>query len=484
MTRRLMKRSRTPWVVVAAAAMVAAGCSSGSSSTSGAASDTRAGTVGRGPGGSSALIGWDCPGGVCDWAGTESVSGPKSDSAGPAKTTSGGVNQTTRAPATLPTVSTVLTTSTAVLPVTSTRPGSASSPVPGSTNRDGYNRSSALPVTPGTIDDNQQWDAYLLYRQLFDTLGIPTAKIAVEGRQIVTVLDPAGHPVLGADVTVRDSSGAPVAHLVTHSDGRVLIHPPASAGALRAFVSREGATAEVTLPPAVHEFTVTLAPVVLPSAVKVDVLLLVDATASMREELGQLQKNIDGLVAKIVLSPSKPDVRFALTVYRDRDPHELFDTRTFGFTSDVGQFASALGEVRAAGGGDTPEDLVGGLHAALVKPGWRGDDTMKLLFLISDAPPHLDAGPEASYSQDAADANALGVKVMAIGANGLDLQGEFLLRQLAQVTQGRFVFLTSGADGSTPTQTPHSVTPDGLSALPPDELIARLVTDELSTSVR
>ncbi len=77
-----------------------------------------------------------------------------------------------------------------------------------------------------------------------------------------------------------------------------------------------------------------------------------------------------------------------MTLYRDRG--DLFVTRTFDFTSSVDVFKAALAEVRAGGGGDTPEDLNAGLHEAVTSPSWRGDDTVKLVFLIADAPPHLD----------------------------------------------------------------------------------------------
>ncbi len=35
-----------------------------------------------------------------------------------------------------------------------------------------------------------------------------------------------------------------------------------------------------------------------------------------------------------------------------------------------------------------------------------------------------------------------GIKVFSVGASGLNKQGEFIQRQIAQYTGGRFVFLT------------------------------------------
>ena len=164
-----------------------------------------------------------------------------------------------------------------------------------------------------------------------------------------------------------------------------------------------------------------------------------------------------------------------MTVYRDRG--DLFVTRTFDFTVDVDDFTDALAEVRADGGGDTPEDLNAAFHEALTAPSWRGDDTVKLVFLVADAPPHLDYdGPD--YAATAKEAARRGVKMMPIASSGLDDQGEYVFRQLAQLTMGRFTFLTYGADVASPGDgTTHHASDYAVLAL--DDLVVRLVSDEL-----
>jgi len=165
-----------------------------------------------------------------------------------------------------------------------------------------------------------------------------------------------------------------------------------------------------------------------------------------------------------------------MTVYRDRG--DLFVTRTFDFTSSVDVFKTALAEVRADGGGDTPEDLNAGLHQAVTSPSWRGDDTVKLMFLIADAPPHLDYQDGPDYADDVRAAARKGIKIMPIASSGLDDQGEYIFRQLAQITMARFTFLTYGADGASPgDHTDHHVSDYAVLAL--DDLVVRLVADEL-----
>jgi hypothetical protein len=344
-------------------------------------------------------------------------------------------------------------------------------------------------ATAGSVDDNELWDEYLLFRQRFDATGIPASRIPVEGRQIITVTDAAGNPIVGAEVSVLDGSGAEVAHLRTYSDGGTLSHAPTdvdpdtqSRPTYTAIVSKDGVETEQELPSSQIEHTVVLDGAVN-GAAKLDVLFLVDATGSMSDEIERLKANMISIAEQLDALPTQPDVRFGMTVYRDRG--EAFVTRTFDFTGDVIQFTDAITEVVADAGGHTPESLNAGLHEALTVPSWREDDTVKLIFLVADAPPHLSGEPgyedEPDYADDVVQAAARGIKIFPIASSGLDDQGEYVFRQLAQITMARFVFLTYGPDGSSPGEsTPHSVAPEDYDVLPLDGLVVQLVADELA----
>jgi hypothetical protein len=105
--------------------------------------------------------------------------------------------------------------------------------------------------------------------------------------------------------------------------------------------------------------------------------------------------------------------------------------------------------------------------------------------LLADAPPHLDYGGP-SYDDDMLAALGKGIKVFSVGASGLDKQGEFIQRQIAQYTGGRFVFLTY-AQAHDPASGPgretvHDVTNYSVDTL--DRLIVRLVSEELGKLAR
>jgi len=338
-----------------------------------------------------------------------------------------------------------------------------------------------LPTMTASVDDNRAFPAYLDYRRSAEALGIRFLPIDVDRRRVITVHDPAGTPVLGANVAVTDPAGAIVGLMKTYADGRALFVPPTGAApgvTYNVSATKAGVTASVPLPPATDEVAVTLAAPAAP--VDLDVLFLLDGTGSMDEEIQQLQQGIGPLTAQLRTLAAGGTVQFGLTVYRDRD--DLFRTRTFNFTPDAAAFGQALAEVQVGGGGDTPEDVGAGLHDALTKPSWRFGETVKLLFLVGDAPPHLDYPDSTPYAESVTNAVQQGVKIMTIGASGLGDQGEYVFRQLAQTTMGRFVFLTSGSTGVRPVQgRSHLITADDYSALPLDELVLRLAREEVAS---
>jgi hypothetical protein len=331
----------------------------------------------------------------------------------------------------------------------------------------------------GSTDDNERWDDYLRYRTEFLARGIPVHDLDVTERHVVRVRDRDGGPVLGARVRVfAGDARAAALDLRTYADGRALVLPRAAAidpqASLRAVISRGNAEVEVDLPRDRSDHAVTL-PIAPVAVKKVDVHFLLDATGSMGDEIDRLKAHMTAVADRIGGRDDGVDVRFGLTAYRDRG--DAFVTRTFDLTGDVAAFDQALHEVQADGGGDTPEALSAGLRDAVTKPSWRGDDTVKLVFLVADAAPQLDDPEHADYAEEVRHAASAGIKIHPIASSGLDDQGEFVYRQLAQITTGRFVFLTYGADGGPGDATTHHV--DKYAVLSLDGLVAQLIEEEL-----
>ena len=335
----------------------------------------------------------------------------------------------------------------------------------------------------GSVDDNELWEAYLRYREAFATLGIPFDDLPVEGRRMLTVVADDGVPV--HDAVVRITGDGVDTTLRTGTDGRaVFLAPPGavddqqSAATFAAAVTHGESTTTTDIGNEPAQ-TITLDDVDHAGDVKLDVLFLVDATGSMGDEIERLKANMVGVAEKISESPSAPDVRFGLTSYRDTT--DDYVARTVDFTADVDGFVESRRGQVADGGGDTPEALNEAFAQAVSEPRWRtDDDVVRLVFLIADAPPHIGRG--TSYVDSIGAAAQAGIRVFPIASSGTDDQAEYVLRQIAQATLGRFVFLSYGADGAA-LGSESNIDDEDYDVLALDELVVRIVEEELEPLV-
>ncbi len=352
------------------------------------------------------------------------------------------------------------------------------------------------PLNAGEIDDNAMWDNYLRYRNNFLQTGISVNDVDVTNRKIITVTDAQGLPLLGATVQIFDEQTL-IAESTTYADGRTLFFPnryalSANTQSYRLVVRKDNAEQLLSLDPnGASQIGVQLTDVNQNRQnVTLDVLFLLDATGSMADEIQQLQNNLLWISSQID-ALGGVNVRYGLVTYRDRG--DAYVTQSYEFTPDVNIFQASLNSVRADGGGDTPESLNEALHQAVQNMAWRDNDTVKLVFLVADAPPHLDYPDDFNYAEEMLIALANGIKIHPIASSGLDQQGEYIFRQIAQTTFGHFIFLTydGGVPGTTgddrpdlgvgnPDSADGVLDGDGYTVERLDEIVLRLITDELA----
>jgi hypothetical protein len=168
-----------------------------------------------------------------------------------------------------------------------------------------------------------------------------------------------------------------------------------------------------------------------------------------------------------------------MVLYKDRG--DEYVTEVVPFTENLQEFQSALDAVEASGGGDTPEDLQSALEQAMRLSWSRGG--VRLGFIITDAPPHLDYGQRYTYAQAVKEAKEKGIKIFSVGTGGLDLLGEVVLRQIAQYTSAKYIFLSYGETGESEGGAPGSVSHHTGANYQTDKLeaiIIRFAKEELS----
>lgn len=176
-----------------------------------------------------------------------------------------------------------------------------------------------------------------------------------------------------------------------------------------------------------------------------DLVFVVDTTGSMGDEIEWLRRELRGVVNTARREAPGVNIRYGLVVYRDQG--DAYVVRNYGFTSRQGTMLGWLRATEASGGGDYPEAAAGALRAA-ANLDWRRGKGERLLFHVADAPAHnRDA---RAYLQAARTAMLKDVQIFGLGASGVGIESEYLMRQAAAQTQGRYLFLTddSGVGGS------------------------------------
>ncbi len=366
----------------------------------------------------------------------------------------------------------------------------ASAPAASSAERDAAaatNNDQQGTVTAGVTDDNAEWGAYLDY--LARNRHIYANQREVSERYRIQVVDEAARPVHDATVEIYGND-ARLFSGRTDTGGQLFFQPLAldnnqqaqpvyeyRVKASKGFVASSQRFSRTGDEP----WRITLTEPARPAVAQLDLLFLIDATGSMGDEIDKLKGSMADIADQIATLPAAPDVRYGLVAYRDRG--DDFVVRSYDFTPDLRAFQRTLAALHADGGGDEPEALNEALHRSLHELNWRAEETVRLVILVADAPPHLDyRWEDFSYDRDMIEAVRLGIKIFPVGASNLNASGEYIFRQLAQFTGGKFVFLTY-ADGSDPssgpgTETDHDVDVYSVDTL--DRLVVRLVREELA----
>lgn len=299
----------------------------------------------------------------------------------------------------------------------------------------------------GFADDNKQFNYYL---QFLDQYGPRVAHIpvAIQERVIFKINDLADKPVPNAWVKIYNGSTV-LTQGRTYPDGTFLFFPSFYSGLnknLEAEITAEGATARMDFRrDGRREVNVRLnIRRRIPERIPLDIVFILDATGSMGEEIRQLKNSIEVINLNIAALSSKPSVRFGLVAYRDRG--DEYVTKVIKLTEDLESFQNQLDKIEAGGGGDEPEDLQSALQDAITKMDWN-DHGVRLAFILTDAPPQLYKDQNYTYITAAIEAKSKAIKIFSIGCGGLDLRGELVLRQIAQLTLGKYIFLTYGEKG-------------------------------------
>ena len=258
----------------------------------------------------------------------------------------------------------------------------------------------------------------------------------------VRVNDSGGRPVPFANVIVTCSDGNRLS-LPTQADGTVALFPgldrlsPNITVAVQVAGQSTGQGRRVSLSSNAGAqqigFTVARAN---SAPTKLDLMLVVDTTGSMGDEIAYLRSELQSIIAGLQQSHRGLDVRIGFVFYRDTS--DDYVTRTVPFGRDIANAQSILSRQSANGGGDYPEAMDQALIRAVGQQ-WR-PDAVKTMLLVADAPPHDDLMGRAWAAAESARAER--IHIVPVAASGVADEAEYAMRAMAALTQSQYVFLT------------------------------------------
>ncbi len=333
-------------------------------------------------------------------------------------------------------------------------------------------------LTAGSWDDKAHFSEFINY---FSTVSDNYSSYpfqAIADRILIYIIDENSDPVHGAKITITDAQDSSKVYY-TLSEGSVTIFPDWDgiiSFPLNCQVEYNGALVNESITSDESLKTISLENSRI-SPASLDLHFTIDVTGSMSDELEYIKDSIEYIVSSVSEANSNINIRLGLVVYRDNG--DQFVTNYYNFTSSVNDFKSNLNKYQAEGGGDYPEAMCEALYDMVNNCDWSADEnTIKLTFVIADAPPQL--GRNYSYVTEAGKARDKQIKIYPIAASGVADTAEMVMRYLSFVTGGTYIFLTDdsgiGYSHSEPSIPCYNV--ENL-----DKLIIRMINSELQGRV-
>jgi hypothetical protein len=167
---------------------------------------------------------------------------------------------------------------------------------------------------------------------------------------------------------------------------------------------------------------------------KVEVVFVLDTTGSMGGLIQGAKDKIWSIAKHIASGQPTPEVSIGLVAYRDIG--DEYVTKKYALSGDLDGVFEHLMSFRADGGGDTPEHVSKGLYDAVYGMQWS-DSSMKMIFLVGDAPPHTDYHDGFDYQKILREASRREIRVHTIRC-GNDPQTASYWKEMASLGHGSF----------------------------------------------
>ncbi len=182
-----------------------------------------------------------------------------------------------------------------------------------------------------------------------------------------------------------------------------------------------------------------------PDRPRMEVVFVLDTTGSMSGMIAGAKQKIWAIANKLKSAQPTPEIQFGLVGFRDRG--DAYVTKVFGLTTNLDEVYTHLHAFTADGGGDTPESVNEALHKAVRDLQWSTDpEVLRVIFLVGDAPPHMDYQDDVKYQKACRLANEKGILINTLQC-GSARDTEKVWREIAGLTNGTYAAILQ--DGGT-----------------------------------
>jgi von Willebrand factor type A domain len=185
----------------------------------------------------------------------------------------------------------------------------------------------------------------------------------------------------------------------------------------------------------------------------IEVVFVLDTTGSMGPLIEGAKRKVWSIATTLIDCSPDAEIRMGLVAYRDIG--DDYVTKTFELTTDIQGLYGDLLQLRARGGGDWPESVNEALYVGVTKMNWsRGRDSTRIVFLVGDAPPHMDYAQDMKYPEVMRLARARDITVNTVQA-GSARDTERVWRTIAQMGSGEYMAIPQDGGKIVIIETPY-----------------------------
>ena len=177
---------------------------------------------------------------------------------------------------------------------------------------------------------------------------------------------------------------------------------------------------------------------------RIEVCFVLDTTGSMGGLIEGAKQKIWSIANEMISTKPTPEIRLGLVAYRDRGDEYI--TKPFDLTNDIDAIYGQLRSFRAVGGGDEPESVNEALQDAVRKMSWSQDrHVLKIIFLVGDAPPHMDYADGPKYPQVCQEAVKKDIIINTVQCGSIERTTPFW-QEIAKLSEGNYAAIAQSGN--------------------------------------